>query len=133
MLRFFRLRGDRRGTVAFETPFVMFIIAGSMFWPISDIGVAAVQYISAFQSLRNLGAYIQYHVPPDLTDTTRRSSGLPSNGIPVAVMCGDTATVCSAANTASPHYYALTKSITLNPVVVPFPKTPITLVFSERF
>ena len=113
---------DQRGAVAFETMIVYLFLGVSLLLPLADVAAAGFQYISAWQALRAFGQNIQYKPPPDVTDPSGWASNLPTAvaGYPInnlQVLCGDTMTACSAANTASPKYYSYTTTVTLAPMV----------------
>jgi hypothetical protein len=114
-----RLQKDRRGVIAFETLIAIIFIITFFLLPIADFVLAWGQYISAYQALRDLGQYTQYHTPPDVTNWSSWASSLPTitgYTITTSVMCGDTLTACggSPANTASPKYYSFSTSITIH-------------------
>src|SRR4051794_29274512 len=119
----FELQADRRGAVALEMPFVFLFMMFSLLLPLTDLAIAGFRFISAYAAVRNLGQYLQYHVPPDITDLSNWASSLPTTvgGYPIGtvqVMCGDTNTVCSSGNTASPKYYSYATTVTLSPMVL---------------
>src|SRR5690348_2725505 len=73
-----RLSCDRRGAVALETPFVLIVLFFSLLFPLADLAVAGFALIGGFQTLRDFGQYLQYHVPPDLTNYSSWKAALPS-------------------------------------------------------
>ena len=89
------LLSDQRGAVAFEMLIVWLFMMMSLLLPLADVAVAGFQFISAWQALRAFGQYIQYHPPPDVTNTSSWTSALPTTvaGYPISnvqVVCGDT-------------------------------------------
>jgi len=137
-----RLREDRRGAVALESLIVMVFLISFLLVPLADMAIAGFQYISAYQGLRDLGQYVQYHAPPDITNWSAWKSSLPItinkiDSASIRVVCGDADIDCSLTNTASPMYYTYTTKITLAPMVL----TAVlcngnctkTLSYSERF
>ncbi len=130
------MRKDKRGAVAFEVLIVLVILIPALLLPIVDLVIAAAQYMSAYQAMRDLGQYTQYHIPPDVTNWSSWASSLPTVSghiITTAVMCGDTSTPCSAGNTASPKFYTFSTTITLTPKVVSALKGTFTLAYAEQF
>ena len=112
--------------------------------PLADMAIAGFQYISAYQALRDLGQYVQYHAPPDITNWSTWKSSLPTtisnytiDSASIHVVCGDAKIDCSPTNTVAPMYYTYTTKITLSPMVL----RPVlcngnctkTLSYSERF
>lgn len=135
---------DQRGAVAFEMPSVLAFMLLSLLLPLADVAIAGFKYISAWEALRAFGQTIQYTPPPDVTnagawETTVTGKADPS--FPISnfqLICGDTSTVCSSTNTASPKYYSYSTSITLaplilKPVLCPGGNCKITLTYTERF
>ena len=61
---------DQRGAVAFEMLIVWLFMMMSLLLPLADVAVAGFQFISAWEALRAFGQYIQYHPPPDVTNTS---------------------------------------------------------------
>jgi hypothetical protein len=137
---------DQRGAVAFETMIVYLFLGAFLLLPLADAAAAGFQYISAWQALRAFGQSIQYATPPDVTAPSGWESTLPTAvaGYPISnlqLFCGDTNSVCSATNIASPKYYSFTTTVTVAPIVL----TPVlctssnanpcsfTLSYSERF
>lgn len=127
---------DRRGVAALEFGVIALVIIG-MLMPISDLVIAALKYVTAYQALRDLGAYAQYHVPPDVTNLA--SWTLPTiagYSINAAVMCGAAATACSTSNTASPKWFTFSTAVVITPLfpaVVPGLAGTRTISYSERF
>ncbi len=136
-------RTDQRGAVAFEMPLVFLFMVLSLLLPLADLATAGFRFISGYQALRNLGQYTQYHPPPDVTNWSSWASSLPTTSGSYSitspqVICGDTGTVCSAGNTASPKYYSFTTTVTLSPMVLrpvlcSNPGCSFVLHYSERF
>jgi Flp pilus assembly protein TadG len=128
-----RLIKDQRGVAAMEFGVIgLFMIA--LLLPIADLASAALQYVGAYQSLRDLGAYAQYHVPPDVTNTATWSlPTITGHVITTAVMCGSAAAVCSATNTASPKWFNFSTNITLAPMFLTSMAGTYTIYYSERF
>ena len=82
----------------------------SLLLPLADVAVAGFQFISAWEALRAFGQYVQYHPPPDVTNTSSWTSTLPTTvaGYPISnvqVLCGDTGAgaVCSSTNVTFAH------------------------------
>ncbi len=126
---------DQRGVSALEFAVIGSVLA-ALIVPITDIGIAAVTYISAYQSLRSVGAYALYNPPSDVTDSTvlanYLSGKLPAStqvmtntitNTTVSVCAGNTnitATSCVAPTTSSPPTSFLFKTtVTLNPIILP--------------
>src|SRR6516225_3583848 len=113
---------DERGAVALEMPIVCFFLMVFLLLPLADLAIAGFQFISAWQALRDFGQYVQYHSPPDPTDTAVWASKLPTSantGYPISnlkVVCGST-DPCSD-STALPKYYSYTTTVTLSPMVL---------------
>lgn len=141
-------RSDQKGAVAFEVPFVFGFLFLAILLPLVDLGIFGFEYISAYSALRNVGEYIQYHPPADLTSPGTWVSSLPSSltsvdGYTISsiqVLCsgGATPATCSSGNTAVPAFYSFTTSFTLNPMVLrrvlcSNPACSFTLNFTERF
>ena len=139
------LLSDQRGAVAFEMPIVFGFLMLSLLLPLADVAAAGFQFISAWEALRAFGQYVQYHSPPDVTNTSSWTSTLPTTvaGYPISnvqVLCGDTnaGAVCSSTNVTLPtKYYSYTTTVTLSPMVLPLcgNKNPCSfkLSYSERF
>jgi len=149
MNRLIKLGADRRGAVAFEMPIVFSFLMFVLLFPLADVAVAGFQFISAHQAMRDLGQWLQYHAPPDvttwnatgspwLTSVQSAESVMGGSFSNLQVVCGDTATVCSATNVASPKYYSFATTITVSPMVLssvlcPRGNCSYTLTYSERF
>ncbi len=120
------LLSDQRGAVAFEMPIVWLFMMMSLLLPLADVAIAGFQFISAWEALRAFGQYMQYHPPPDVTNTSSWTSTLPTTvaGFPISnvqVLCGDmnAGAVCSSANVTLPtKYYSYTTTVTLAPMVL---------------
>ena len=140
---------DQRGAVAFEMPIVWLFLMMSLLLPLADVAAAGFQFISAWEALRAFGQYVQYHSPPDVTNTSSWTSTLPTtvSGYSISnvqVLCGDTnaGAVCSSTNVTLPtKYYSYTTTVTLAPMVLSAVlctsgntnKCSFTLPYSERF
>ena len=140
---------DQRGAVALEMPIVWLFITLTLLLPLADLAIAGFQYISAWQALRAFGQYVQYHSPPDVTNTSSWTSTLPTSvaGYPISnvqVLCGNTGAgaACSSTNVTLPiKYYSYTTTVTLAPMVLRSVlctsgntnHCSFTLPYSERF
>jgi len=114
---------DQRGAAAFEMLIVFLFLGVSLLLPLADVAAAGFRFVSAWEALRAFGQKIQYAPPPDVTDWASWKSALPTSvaGYPinnVQVLCGDTMTACSAANSGSPKYYTYTTSVTVAPIIL---------------
>ena len=69
---FARLGVDRRGAVALEMPIVFTFIMFSLLFPLADVAIAGFQFISAHQTMRDLGQWLQV---PSATGCYRRKHG----------------------------------------------------------
>ena len=143
------LLSDQRGAVAFETPIVWLSLMWFLLLPLADVAAAGFQFLSAWEALRAFGQYVQYHSPPDVTNTSSWTSTLPTTvaGYPISnvqVLCGDTnaGAVCSSTNVTLPtKYYSYTTTVTMAPMVLRSvlctssnaDKCAFTLPYSERF
>ena len=142
---------NQRGAAAFETVIVYAFMMIFLLLPLADLAVAGFQFSSAWGALRAFGQYVQYHSPPDVTNTSSWTSTLPTTaaGYPISnvqVLCGDTnaGAVCSSANVTLPtKYYSYTTTVTLAPMT-PWLRPVLctsgnanpcsfTLPYSERF
>jgi hypothetical protein len=138
---------DQRGAVAFEMPFIFLFLMLSLLVPLADVANAGFQYISAWEALRAFGQSIQYAPPPDVTSASSWTSSALAKAVPgfpisnFQLVCGDTKSICSTTNTASPKYYSYTTTVTLAPMLLKSvlctsgnanPCT-YTLPYSERF
>ncbi|GKQ49719.1 TadE/TadG family type IV pilus assembly protein [Bradyrhizobium sp. Ce-3] len=138
------LLADRRGVAALE--FVL--IAGFLFFalliPIGDVAVGALRFMQVKQGMRDLGAFVQYNPPPDLTNaatwpalpstvgtfTVKIGTAFPTveNQINVTVSCGTPPTVGAAAGAActtanmsdpsTPKYVWMGAVVKLKPFVI---------------
>ncbi|MBR0801111.1 hypothetical protein JQ615_37710 [Bradyrhizobium jicamae] len=138
---------DQRGAVALEMPFVYLFMIVSLLVPLSDLGIAGFQYISAFEALRAFGQYLQYNQPPDAGNAATWTSAALAKapaGYTISnfqLICGDSSAVCSSTNTATPKYYSYSTSITLTPMVLKSAlctsnnsnSCTFTLYYTERF
>jgi hypothetical protein len=140
---------DQRGAVAFETLIVYLFMVTGLLLPLADVAAAGFQFVSGWEALRGFGQYVQYHSPPDVTNTSSWTSALPTTvaGYPinnVQVLCGDTGAgaTCTSANITTPtKYYAYTTTVTLEPLVLSkvlctsgnTNPCSFTLPYSERF
>ena len=130
-------------------PIVWLFMMMSLLLPLADVAVAGFQFISAWEALRAFGQYVQYHPPPDVTNTSSWTSALPTTvaGYPISnvqVLCGDTGAgaACSSTNVTFAHkYYSYTTTVTLAPMVLRSVlctsgnanPCSFTLPYSERF
>jgi Flp pilus assembly protein TadG len=140
---------DQRGAVALEMPIVWLFMTLTLLLPLADLAIAGFQYISAWQALRAFGQYVQYHSPPDVTNTSSWTSTLPTSVAGylisnVQVLCGNTdaGAACSSSNVTLPiKYYSYTTTVTLAPMVLRSVlctsgnanHCSFTLPYSERF
>jgi len=130
---------------------MLFMVVGLLL-PTGAVAIAAIQYMSAYQNLRNLGAYALLHPPSDMTTTeiaafqTSMQNALTSMNNATCgdaasncfmVMCGDPKTTASCLATPSgyPKYFVFTTKVAVSSAVssiVPL-GGPYTLTFTERF
>jgi Flp pilus assembly protein TadG len=125
---------DRRGVAAVEFALIAAVMVGLLL-PISDLVVAAIQYMGAYQAERDLGAYAQYHTGAINTAVTPWTVTLPTIAgytITTSVMCGTTSTVCSD-GTLSPKWFLFSTTITLTPTFLTALAGSYTIDYSERF
>ena len=124
---------DRRGVAAMEAGIVFLLLIGLLL-PVADFAVAALQYVGAYQALRDMGAYAQVHPPKDVTNLAGWSlptiSGYTGT---TQVLCGAAGTVCSAANSGSPKIFSFTTTITITPMFLTGLAGTQTIAYSERF
>jgi Flp pilus assembly protein TadG len=108
-----KLFRDRKGVAAVEFAIIVPVLI-ALLLPIADVGIAAMSYISAYQSVRDAAAYAMYNPPKDLNNipTTYLSQQLPPNTSVIA--CGDT--VCTTVP-AAPTSLLFTRTITLKPFI----------------
>jgi hypothetical protein len=134
------LLSDQRGAVAFEMLIVFLFMFMVLLLPLADVAIAGFQYMSAWQSLRTFGQYLQYKQPSDVTNTSNWGITVPAGISAPVVVCGDGVppTPCSDASLL-PKYYSYSTTVTLAPMVVTAlcsgqasPCT-YTLFYSERF
>lgn len=132
------LLSAQRGAAAVEAALVMLLLI-AVALPVSDIGIAIIQTMSAHQALRDMGAYAQYHTPSDVTSWSSWATSLPSisgYSITTTVLCGSVSTQCSATNTGSPKWFSMSTSVTFAPL---FPALSFitagvqTITYTERF
>lgn len=123
-------RTDRRGVAALEFSLI-FLVMLALLLPTVDLGAAAFSYISAYQAVRNCGAYAQYHVHADVTNPI--SCSLPSGyNVSGKVKGGDTAPFfCTS--TSSPKWFVFTTQFTLQPLVLTELAGTHTVEYAERF
>ena len=69
------LLADRRGAAAFEFIIIAAFLIFVLLLPIADVAVAALRYMQVRQAMRDLGAFVQYNPPPDLTRLFQRPPG----------------------------------------------------------
>jgi Flp pilus assembly protein TadG len=133
IVRISKVFSDRRAVAALEMT-VIFPFMILLLFPVVDIAVASFQFITAFQAMRDLGQYAQFHAPPDVTDLTGWS--LPTlSGISIThqVMCGDSSTACSAGNTASPKYLTFSTTVAVSPLFLTVIGGDYPISYAERF
>ena len=115
---------NQRGAVALEMPGVVLFLMMSLLLPLADLAIAGFQFVSAWGALRAFGQSIQYNPPPNITDASAWTSSALAKADPrfpiqqFQLVCGDTNTVCSPSNSASPTYYSYTTTVTLSPMVL---------------
>jgi hypothetical protein len=140
------LLADRRGAAAFEFIIVAAFLLFALLLPIADVGVAALRYMQVRQAMRDLGAFVQYNPPPDLTNFSAATwNTLPAtmgtftvtigtvfpaseNQIQITVSCGTPPTTsavaglaCTSAqlsNPSTPKYVWMGAVVKLNPIVI---------------
>ena len=125
------LLSDQRGAVAFEMLIVWSFLMMCLLLPLADVAIAGFQYISAWQSLRAFGQYLQYN-PPDATNMSsvlaKADPRFPISNFQVV-----------SNNAAAPvQYYSYSTTVTLSPMVLTRCveiRNPcsFTLSYSERF
>jgi len=131
---------DQRGAAALEMPAVCLFLMIGLLVPLADLAVAAFQFISAQQALRDMGQRTQYSTP-DATDPnsiTSWKSSLPTtvDGYPISakVYCGDSGTEAPCAGTTWPKYYIFSTNFTLSPMVLGSVLcSTCTVSYSQRF
>ena len=115
---------NQRGAVALEMPAVVLFMMIFLLVPLADLAIAGFQFVSAWGALRAFGQSIQYNPPPDITNASAWTSSALAKADPrfpiqqFQLVCGDTNTVCSPSNSASPTYYSYTTTVTLSPMVL---------------
>lgn len=133
---------DRRGAAAFEMLIVFLFLGVSLLLPLADVAAAGFQFVSAWEAVRAFGQRIQYDPPRDVTNWASWKSALPTSvaGYPInnlQVLCGDTMTACTAANSGSPKYYSYTTTVTVAPIILTTVlcanSCSYTLPYSQRF
>src|SRR5437868_8691238 len=103
---------------------IVFVFLGvSLLLPLADLAAAGFRFVSAWEALRAFGQKIQYDPPPGVTDWAGWKSALPTSvsGYPInnlQVLCSDTLSACSAANSVSPKYYSYSTTVTVAPIVL---------------
>ncbi len=120
---------DRRGAAAFELAIIYAFLMFSLLLPLADMAIAGFQYISAWQSLRAFGQYLQYNQPADVTNASswmstaisKSDSSYPVSSI--QLVCGNSNIACSTGNADStdpdkPKYFVYTTTVTLSPMVL---------------
>jgi Flp pilus assembly protein TadG len=136
---------DRRGVAALEFGLIAPLMI-ALLLPIADLGFAALQYISAYQALRAVGAYALYHPPPDLANRSDLQAKLEfelSQAVSATTtetkvkICGDTLASCSddAVPVSTPRSFLFTTTLTITPI---FPAFDVcgggcTVHYLERF
>jgi hypothetical protein len=139
------LLADRRGVAAFEFIVIVAFLLFFLLLPIADVGVAALRYMQVRQAMRELGAFVQYNPPPDLTKASTWPS-LPKTGvgtfsvgigtvfptleyyINITVSCGTAPTAgavagpaCTSAdlsNPSTPKYVWMGAIVNLKPMII---------------
>jgi hypothetical protein len=137
------LIGDQRGAAAFEMAAVYIFLVFSLLLPLADLAIAGFRFISAHQSLRDMGARTQYSSPGDVTsssDITTWKTGLPSaiSGFTITtkIYCGSPGTEapCGSGAASVMKYYTFTTSFTLSPMVLGSVLcSTCTLTYTQRF
>lgn len=144
---FVALSADQRGAVSLEMPVIFGFMMLTIFLPMADLAIVGFQYISAYQALRDVGQWAQYHTPPDVTiwNSGTWYSSLPTTagGYSVSltsVICGDAGVDCSSggASPPTPRYYVFQTSFQYSPLILATalgckPTCTYTLTYSERF
>jgi Flp pilus assembly protein TadG len=132
---------DRHGIAALEFALIMPVVI-ALFVPIADVGMAALQYMTAYQSVRTAGAYARYHPPTDITDLAAGSwkttvLGMLPPGSAVHAKCGDPDSApiadCSTANLAQPRWFEFSTIVNLDPLIVESLRGAYPVDYSERF
>jgi Flp pilus assembly protein TadG len=112
---------DQRGAVAFEMPIVIWFLMFLLLLPLADLGIAALQFVSAWEALHTFGQYLQSNPPPDVTNTSVWMTNALKNADPrypissIQLKCGVNYGACSN-NTVSPKYYIVTTTFTVSPM-----------------
>jgi hypothetical protein len=139
------LLADRRGAAAFEFIIIAAFLIFVLLLPIADVAVGALRYMQVKQAMRDLGAFVQYNPPPDLTAfsaatwktlpatvgafTAAIGTGFPTSEtqINITVSCGTpvngaaagpACTAADMANLSTPKYVWMGAHVTLNPIVI---------------
>ena len=129
---------DTRGVAAVEFGIIASAMIGLLL-PITDIGVAAMRYSSAYQALRSVGAYALYNPPPNLTDLSKLRAMLPAGqDNTVITVCGDTLSSpvdCPAGGPSlPPRSFVFSTKFKLNPIIFDVGcKEGCTVTYLERF
>ena len=145
MLTLRGLLADRRGAAAFEFIIIAAFLIFVLLLPIADVAVAALRYMQVRQAMRDLGAFVQYNPPPDLTNfsaatwktlpptvgtfTVTIGTGFPAseNQINITVSCGTpvngaaagpACTVADMADLSTPKYVWMGAVVKLNPIII---------------
>ncbi|MBL6456314.1 hypothetical protein JMJ55_13350 [Belnapia sp. T6] len=125
---------DRRGVATAELALILPVLVALAF-PVADVAAAVVRMIGAYQTLRGLGAYAQFHPPADVTNISAWTlPAVPGFTVSAQVLCGDTASACTS-NTVSPKWVSLATTVTLSPHVLALcpPPNGCRIVHTERF
>lgn len=116
---------DRRGVSAIEFAIVAPVLI-TMLLSLTDLAVAARQYMQGYQALRAVGAYTQYNPPPDITNPgtwTASIDAMLSQGVlslgTVQILCGDPGTTCTS-NPVFPRTFVLSASVTITPLFLSY-------------
>ena len=115
---------NQRGAISLEMPAVVLFMMIFLLLPLADLAIAGFQFVSAWGALRAFGQSIQYNPPPNITNASAWTSSALAKADPrfpiqqFQLVCGDTNTVCSPSNSASPTYYSYTTTVTLSPMVL---------------
>jgi hypothetical protein len=125
---------SRRAVAASEFALVLPVLIG-LSLPVADVASVAVRSIAAYQTLRGLGAYAQFHPPPDVTNTAGWTlPAVPGFTVTAQVLCGDAATACTS-NASFPKWVSLATTVTVSTQVLGLCRPPggCRIVHTERF